>query len=153
MRAMIHCTGSLGRAMSRVLNAHLIWITLGIWIRMRVLRGDHASVECRRSCITHRSLRGGCRLLLHVIAWVYRVLIHIVVLLLRWDLLDEHVALIHICRRLLLLLLQTSQCLRRIVVPDVLLLLLQLLLLLVVPPIWVRSRVIVRWHVERAALL
>lgn len=37
------------------------------------------------------------------------MLVHIVVLLLVWQLLDEHVALVHIRSRLLLLLLQAGQ--------------------------------------------
>ena len=76
---------------------------------MRVLGGDHAGVERGRSRVAHRSLCGRSRLLLHIVARVYLVVVHVVVLLLGWHLLHDHVPLVHTRCGLLLLLLQACQ--------------------------------------------
>ena len=49
---------------------------------MRVLGGDHAGVERGRGRVAHWPLSGRSRLLLHIVARVYLVVVHVVVLLL-----------------------------------------------------------------------
>ena len=65
-----------------MLYAHLIRIALRVRVGVRVLGGDHSGVERGRGRVAHRPLSGRSRLLLHIVARVYLVVVHVVVLLL-----------------------------------------------------------------------